>query len=125
MTSNTRKMSTAMALESGLTRIVADQVALARATTNTQKMTAAMKKMWDTRSKLKAAADSDGAAFEMVLRAQIDEVFLVLAHLGEAIIPLGIFNKVRTGGQRGSPSPDSAKCVVRNAPRHARFVCGF
>ena len=80
-----------MALESGLTRILADQVALARATTNTQKMKSAMKTMWDTRSKLKA--DDGGAAFEMVIRAQIDEVFLVLAHLGEAIIPLGVFNK--------------------------------
>jgi hypothetical protein len=29
----------------------------------------------------------------MVIRAQIDEVFLVLAHLGEAILQLGIFNK--------------------------------
>lgn len=84
-------MSPTMALESGLTRILADQVALARATTNTQKMKSAMKTMWDTRSKLKA--DDGGAAFEMVIRAQIDEVFLVLAHLGEAIIPLGVFNK--------------------------------
>ena len=39
------------------------------------------------------AAINDGAAMSMVIRAQIDEVFLVLAHLGEAILPLGIFNK--------------------------------
>ncbi|KAK5175834.1 uncharacterized protein LTR77_000974 [Saxophila tyrrhenica] len=85
-------MSSAMALESGLTRIVADQVALARATTNTQKMKAAMKNQWDIRKKLKASNEND-LAFEMVIRAQIDEVFLVLAHLGEAILPLGVFNK--------------------------------
>ncbi|KAK3708026.1 hypothetical protein LTR37_011719 [Vermiconidia calcicola] len=71
---------------------MADAVALNRAGTNTGKMAALVKGMWDERSKIKAA-NGDSNAFEMVLRAQVDEVFLVLAHLGEAIIPLGIFNK--------------------------------
>ncbi|KAK3699281.1 hypothetical protein LTR37_016524 [Vermiconidia calcicola] len=66
---------------------MADAVALNRAGTNTGKMAALVKGMWDERT------TGDSNAFEMVLRAQVDEVFLVLAHLGEAIIPLGIFNK--------------------------------
>lgn len=71
---------------------MADPLALTRAATNTQKMTLAMKNMWNERKQLKALS-TEAAAFEMVLREQIDEVFLVLAHLGEAILPLGVFNK--------------------------------
>lgn len=71
---------------------MADPLALTRAATNTQKMTLAMKNMWNERKKLKALSTEAGS-FEMVLREQIDEVFLVLAHLGEAILPLGVFNK--------------------------------
>ena len=61
-------------------------------TTSTQKMKSAMKQMWDERKRLKAAANESGS-LDMMLRGQIDEVFLVLAHLGEAILPLGVFLK--------------------------------
>ena len=71
---------------------MSDAAALVRAASNTGKIASALKNQWDVRSKTKATLNN-GAAMDMVIRAQIDEVFLVLAHLGEAILPLGIFNK--------------------------------
>ena len=71
---------------------MADAAALVRAASNSTKLASALRNQWDVRTKTKAAIN-DGAAMSMVIRAQIDEVFLVLAHLGEAILPLGIFNK--------------------------------
>lgn len=70
---------------------MADPVALVRAASSTAKLADAVKSMWEERTKLRA--DANGQAWDLVLRAQIDEVFLVLAHLGEAILPLGVFNK--------------------------------
>lgn len=71
---------------------MADAAALVRGATNTTKMASALRNQWDVRTKTRAKIN-DGAAQEMVNRAQIDEVFLVLAHLGEAVLPLGVFNK--------------------------------
>ena len=71
---------------------MADAAALVRAASNTTKMANNIKDIWETRTKTKATLN-DGAALDLVIRAQVDEVFLVLAHLGEAILPLGIFNK--------------------------------
>lgn len=71
---------------------MSDAAALVRAASNTGKIAGALKNQWDVRSKTRATLEN-GAAMEMVIRSQIDEVFLVLAHLGEAILPLGIFNK--------------------------------
>ena len=68
-----------------------DSVALMRAASNTAKLADTVKNMWEERTKLRA--DANGQAWDLILRAQVDEVFLVLAHLGEAILPLGVFNK--------------------------------
>lgn len=74
---------------------MSDAVALMRAASNTTKQTAkvtnAAKEMWEQRTKLRA--DVNVQAWDLVLRAQIDEIFLVLPHLGEALLPLGVFNK--------------------------------
>ena len=70
---------------------MADPVAVMRAASNTTKMANTVKGMWEERLKLRA--DSEGQAWELVLAAQIDEVYLVLAHLGEALLPLGVFDK--------------------------------
>ena len=70
---------------------MADPVSLMRAASNTGKLANTVKGMWEERTKLRA--DGNGQAWDLILRAQMDEVFLVLAHLGEAILPLGVFNK--------------------------------
>ena len=71
---------------------MADPVALVRAASNTTKIASALKNQWDVRTRTRAAVNGAGA-LDMAFRAQIDEVFLVLAHLGEALLPLGIFRK--------------------------------
>lgn len=71
---------------------MADATALVKAGTNTGKIASALKSQWEVRTKTRSTLN-DGTAMDMVMRAQIDEIFLVLAHLGEAILPLGIFNK--------------------------------
>lgn len=71
---------------------MADPLALMRAASNTGKLADTMKAAWSERTKLRVE-DANSQAWELVLRAQIDEVFLVLAHLGEAVLPLGVFNK--------------------------------
>ena len=64
-----------------MSSVMADPVALVRAVSNTAKMTKVVKDMWDTRTKVRATLN-DATAFDLVIKAQIDEVFLVLAHLG-------------------------------------------
>lgn len=66
-------------------------MALVRAATNTAKLADALRSQWSERTKLRA--DANDQAWDLILRAQVDEVFLVLAHLGEATLPLGVFNK--------------------------------
>ena len=69
-----------------------DPLALVRTISSTAKIASAMRNAWDARTKISATLH-EGSALELVIRAQIDEVLLVLAHLGEALLPLGIFNK--------------------------------
>ena len=69
-----------------------DPATLVRTVSSTTKVANAMKNMWDARTKTRATL-TEGTALDLVIRAQVDEVFLVLAHLGEAILPLGVFNK--------------------------------
>lgn len=71
---------------------MADAVALMRAASNTTKLANNLRDMWEARTKTKATLN-EGTALDLVIRAQVDEVFLVLAHLGEAVLSLGIFNK--------------------------------
>jgi hypothetical protein len=78
---------------------MAQTAELMRAASNTGKMAAAMKGMWEERTKTRATVN-DNTSWDLVVRAQIDEVFLVLAHLGEAILPLGVFNKVGSCSSR-------------------------
>lgn len=66
-------------------------MALMRAASNTAKLADSVKSMWEERTKIRA--DVNTQAWDLILRAQVDEIFLVLAHLGEAILPLGVFDK--------------------------------
>lgn len=72
--------------------MMADPVALMRAAPTAGKLADTVKAAWSERTKLRVD-DANTQAWNLVLRAQIDEVFLVLAHLGEAVLPLGVFNK--------------------------------
>ena len=69
-----------------------DTLAMMRTASNTSKLTKAVRDQWEKRSKIRAIVD-ESTSPDVVARAQIDEVFLVLSHLGEAILKLGVFNK--------------------------------
>lgn len=58
--------------------------------TNANKMTRAVKSQWDKRSQ-----QNRDKAPEQNVDSQIDDVFLVLALLGEALLPLGVFDEAQ------------------------------
>ena len=71
---------------------MADAIALMRVASSTTKMTNAIKDMWDERTKIRATVNDSGS-LDSAIRAQVDEIFLVLAYLGEALLTLQVFNK--------------------------------
>ena len=60
--------------------------------TTTTKMGTAIKRLCDSPIQYRQPMADNEVAQELVVRAQIDEVFLVLALLGEALLPLSVYD---------------------------------